>query len=79
MMEEFTIEELAAYNGQNGQKLYVAYKGKVYDFSDSYLWEEGNHQGLHDGGQELTESLDMEAPHGSEVFENFPVVGTLKE
>lgn len=76
-MKEFTLEELAEYNGKDG-KMYVAYNGKVYDVSESYLWEDGNHQGLHDAGQDLSESMDDEAPHGSEVFEDYPVVGTLK-
>ncbi|MCQ1535215.1 cytochrome B5 [Methanosarcina sp. KYL-1] len=78
-MKEYTAEELAAYNGKDGTKMYVAYKGKVYDISDSYLWEDGAHQGLHDAGQDLSEVMDDEAPHGPEVFENYPIVGTLKE
>jgi hypothetical protein len=39
-MKEYTLEELAEYNGKNG-KMYVAYQGQVYDVSDSYLWEGG--------------------------------------
>jgi predicted heme/steroid binding protein len=77
-MKEFTLEELAEYNGKEG-KMYVAYNGKVYDVSESYLWEDGNHQGLHDAGQDLSESMDDEAPHDPEVLEDYPVVGTLKK
>ena len=77
-MQEFTLEELAEYNGKDG-KMYVAYNGKVYDVSESYLWEDGNHQGLHEAGQDLSESMDNEAPHGPDVFEDYPVVGTLKK
>lgn len=76
-MKEYTLEELAQYNGKNG-KIYIAYQGQVYDLSDSYLWEGGIHQGLHDAGQNLTEAMD-EAPHGPEIFKDYPVVGTLKE
>ena len=75
-MDEYTLEELADMNGKNG-KVYVAYKGQIYDLSDSYLWEGGIHQGLHDSGQDLTETID-EAPHGPEIFTNFAVVGILK-
>ena len=76
-MKEYTLEELAGYNGKNG-KIYIAYQGQVYDVTDSSLWEGGNHQGLHDAGQDLTAAKD-EAPHGPETFKANPVVGTLKE
>ncbi|MGI5992731.1 MAG: cytochrome b5 domain-containing protein [Methanosarcina sp.] len=76
-MKEYTLEELEEYNGRDG-KIYVAYQGQVYDVSDSYLWEGGAHQGLHDAGKDLTEEMD-EAPHGPEVFKDYPVIGTLKE
>jgi predicted heme/steroid binding protein len=78
-MKQFTKEELARCNGQGGAPVYVAYQGKVYDVSGSDQWQGGDHQGLHTAGAELTASLDDEAPHGAEVFEGFPVVGTLPE
>lgn len=70
----FTTEELAKYNGKNGNKAYVAYEGKVYDFSSSEQWKDGEHYGL-SAGQDLTGKLG-EAPHGSEVVNGYPVVGT---
>lgn len=76
-MKEYTLEELADYNGKN-RKIYIAYQGQVYDVSDSSLWEGGTHQGLHDAGKDLTEAMD-DAPHGPEMFKDYPVVGTLKE
>jgi predicted heme/steroid binding protein len=76
-MKEYTLEELADFNGKNG-KIYVAYQGQVYDVTASALWEGGNHQGFHDAGKDLTEAMD-EAPHGPETFKDYPVVGTLKE
>jgi predicted heme/steroid binding protein len=76
-MKEYTLEELADYNGKNG-KIYIAYQGQVYDVTDSNLWEGGVHQGLHDAGQDLTETMD-DAPHGPEVFKDDTVVGTLKK
>ncbi|AKB75501.1 hypothetical protein MSLAZ_2240 [Methanosarcina lacustris Z-7289] len=76
-MKEYTLKEISELNGKEG-KVYIAYDGQVYDVSDSYLWEDGTHQGLHDSGQDLTEAMD-EAPHGSEVVKDYPVVGTLKK
>jgi predicted heme/steroid binding protein len=75
-IKEYTLEELAEYNGTNG-KAYVAYQGKVYDVSNSTLWTGGIHKG-HNAGKDLTEEMNK-APHGSEILNGFPVVGTLKK
>jgi len=75
-MKEFIKEELAQYNGRNGNPVYIVYKGKVYDVSASFLWKGGTHQVLHSAGVDLTEALEQ-APHGEEVLEKFPIVGVL--
>ncbi|UFS61857.1 2-oxoacid:acceptor oxidoreductase subunit alpha [Sulfurimonas sp. HSL-3221] len=72
-----TPRELAAYDGRDGRPAYVAYKGKIYDVSESPMWAEGNHQGMHQAGRDLTPMLEG-APHGDEVFERYSVVGTLE-
>ena len=74
--KEYTLKELAEYNGKNG-KTYVAYQGKVYDVSNSDLWKGGIHKG-HTAGKDLTEELNK-SPHGPEIITDFPVVGTLKK
>jgi predicted heme/steroid binding protein len=74
--KEYTLKELAEYNGKNG-KTYVAYQGKVYDVSNSDLWKGGKHKG-HTAGKDLTEELNK-APHRPEIIKGFPVVGTLKK
>ena len=73
-----TREELKKFNGKNGAKAYVAYEGKVYDVSGSYLWANGEHEGEHSAGEDLTEMM-KNAPHGKGVFNDFPVVGTLDD
>jgi len=40
-MKVFTKEEIARYDGKNGNPAYVVYKGKVYDVSSSFLWKNG--------------------------------------
>ena len=76
-MRVFTREELKQYDGRDGIA-YVAYAGKVYDVSPSFLWQKGVHQVSHHAGCDLTDAL-KEAPHGADVLEKFPVVGELTE
>ncbi len=76
-IKEYTLEELAKYDGTN-ETIYVAYQGQVYDVSsDSYLWKDGNHEGC-PAGKDITEELDR-TPHGAEILKKYPVVGTLEE
>lgn len=74
-MKEFTKEELAQNNGQDGKPAYVGYEGKVYDMSDSPMWEDGDHEGMHFAGVDLTVE-HADAPHDVQVTD-FPLVGTL--
>jgi predicted heme/steroid binding protein len=71
-----TLKELAHFNGHNGAPAYVAVSGVIYDVSSSKLWEMGNHEGVHQAGQDLTEALKT-APHVRSVIERFPVVGQI--
>lgn len=73
-----TREELALYNGKNGQPAYVAVAGSIYDVSSSPLWQVGNHADAHQAGCDLTLELKT-APHVAAVIERFPVVGRLEE
>jgi len=72
-----TLQELSRYNGKNGQPVYVAYKGVVYDVTQSGMWKDGEHQGEHVAGVDLTEAMQY-APHGDEVFKGFKEVGKLE-
>jgi len=74
-MRIFTREELKKYDGSNGVA-YIAYRGKVYDVSQSFLWKSGVHQVVHHAGRDLTEAL-REAPHGHDMLDRFPIVGEL--
>jgi predicted heme/steroid binding protein len=75
--KQFTVEELAKFNGKDGRPAYIAFKGQVYDMSNSEQWEDGAHYAMHMAGTDLTEELEG-APHGEEVLESFMRVGKLK-
>ena len=74
-MRDFTLEQLAQFNGKNGQPAYVAYEGKVYDVSDNPMWDDGDHEATHFAGEDLTVAHDG-APHDVYVTD-LPQVGTL--
>ncbi|MCX7796573.1 MAG: cytochrome B5 [bacterium] len=75
-MKKFTREELKRYNGIDDPKIYIAYKGYVYDVTESFLWKGGRHQAIHHAGLDLTSEI-RNAPHGEEFILKFPVVGIL--
>jgi predicted heme/steroid binding protein len=72
---KFTLDELHQFDGKNGRPVYVGYKGKVYDVTDSDQWIDGDHMG-HVAGQDLTEEMDI-APHADDVMEKMKAVGVL--
>lgn len=71
----FTTDELATYDGQNGNPAYVAIDGVVYDVTNSSQWKNGSHQGL-TAGKDLSDDISK-SPHGKKVLQQLPVVGTL--
>ena len=76
VQRKFTLEELKQYDGKEGRPAYIAYKGKIYDVTDNYLWTDGDHQGEHTAGKDLTEAM-RNAPHGEENLERVKLVGVL--
>ena len=74
--KKITLEELKQCNGKNGKPAYIAYQGKVYDVSQSKLWSDGDHMGLHEAGKDLTDDIDL-APHREEVLERAKLIGTI--
>jgi len=77
-MREFSRAELARFNGDCGSDVYIAYKGKVYDVSESWHWKGGSHQVMHTAGQDLSPALDK-APHAEDLLDRVPVIGSLVE
>jgi predicted heme/steroid binding protein/uncharacterized membrane protein len=77
-MKEFDPESLAELSGKDGKPVYVAHKGRVFDLSESRLWKTGLHMKRHSAGLDLTTDIQA-APHGPEVLDKYPQVGTLKK
>ena len=77
-MLELTLDELAQDHGRSGAPAYIAFQGRVYDVTRSFLWQEGRHQVVHPAGKDLTGELEA-APHTADMLERVPIVGTLAD
>ena len=78
-MRTFTLEELSQYNGKDGQPAYVAVDGVVYDVTNEEAWKDGEHKLGLTAGNELTEEITKQSPHGLKVLEGLPIVGEFVE
>jgi arsenite oxidase small subunit len=74
----FTLDELRKYNGKDGKPLYLIFKGKVYNLSESKLWANGEHMGMHVFDEKLEETI-QQAPHAEEVLSRFQIIGEVKQ
>lgn len=75
---EFTLTELAAYDGTNGAKAYVAVNGVVYDITNEDAWVDGVHQGMHLAGTDAT-AIFAESPHSQSLLDELTKVGVIVE
>ena len=75
-MIELTLEELSQYNGQGGNKAYVAVDGVIYDVTEVPQWQGGSHNG-NTAGQDISDQIANLSPHGKRVLNNLKVVGAL--
>ena len=68
MEKHVTEEEMKRCDGQDGRPAYVAFRGRVYDVSQSQLWSGGMHRLRHQAGRDLTTEFGA-APHDETVFQ----------
>jgi arsenite oxidase small subunit len=76
--KKFRFVDLQQFDGINGRPLYIIFKGKIYDLTESKLWLQGKHMGMHTPSQNLAEALKS-APHGEDNIFRFPIVGELED
>jgi predicted heme/steroid binding protein len=69
----FTLQELAKYDGKNGNPAYVAVDGTVYDVSTLFI--NGRHRGC-SAGQDVTAEFYDE--HSKSILSDYPIMGTLR-
>jgi predicted heme/steroid binding protein/uncharacterized membrane protein len=74
LSKEMTEEQLEAFDGKEGRPAYIAYKGIIYDITNSRLWKNGHHMVKHHAGTDLTDVL-KNAPHGEDKVLAMPQVG----
>jgi len=71
-MKNFTLEDLAQFDGQSGRPAYVAVDGVVYDVSNHF--EQGEHY-AHLAGHDL--SVEFNSQHPKDFIAKYPVVGKI--
>ena len=76
--QTFTLEELAAFDGQDGRKAYIAVDGIVYDVTLLAEWGNKMHAGKFPAGKDYSEEL-KNAPHGVDKLLKAVQVGTLSK
>lgn len=72
-----TIEELAQFNGKEGNLAFVAVDGQVYDVTNEPNWRNGDHNGQQ-AGQDVSAYITG-APHGKSILDRFSAVGKIVE
>lgn len=78
----FTLEDLAQFDGKDGNPAYVAVDGAVYDVSDSSKWPSGRHSSCNLGamaGQDLSETIQKAPANMRALLGKMPVVGRLAD
>jgi predicted heme/steroid binding protein len=75
--QTFTLEQLAKFDGQNGNKAYIAVDGVVYDVTDVAVWDHKQHAGKFTAGKDYSAELKSQAPHGASMLSQAKRVGVL--
>ena len=74
-LQTFTLEELSAYDGKDGNPAYVAVNGAVYDVTNNAAWAAATHFGL-GAGNDLTGAF-FSCHASADILSKLPWVGNL--
>lgn len=72
---DLTLQELAKYNGKDGNPAYVAVNGTVYDVTNNAAWAAASHFGL-TAGKDLTNEF-ASCHKGQPILSKLKAVGKL--
>lgn len=72
----FTLEELAKFNGKDGNPAYIAVNGIVYDVTNNAAWAAATHFGL-TAGKDLTKEFASCHAEQQQILSNLKIIGRL--
>jgi predicted heme/steroid binding protein len=72
---DLTLQDLAKFNGKDGNPAYVAVDGVVYDVTNSAAWAAATHFGMTTGKDLTKEFTSCHA--GQNILNKLKVVGKL--
>ena len=75
---ELTLEELAEYDGKDGNPAYIAVDGVIYDVTDVSFWRGGEHNGLFPPARSYR-CNQKSSTRSASSLRGVPVVGELVE
>lgn len=74
----FSEDELANFDGKDGNPAYIAVNGTVYDVTNFGAWADGEHQDMVTAGTDATDLFESESPHDSEFLDALPLAGRFE-
>lgn len=78
MAQDLASVDFSSSDGREGRPAHIAYKGGIYDVTESRLWRDGVHMKRHQAGTDLTDALKS-APHGEDKVLSMKRIGEVKK
>lgn len=75
-LRDLTLQELAKFNGKDGNPAYVAVNGVIYDVTNNAAWAAATHFGM-TAGKDLTAEFTSCHAAGQSLLNKLKIVGRL--